>query len=176
MPITYRVDKGSALTYQELDDNFREVAGIPNVRWLKLKDTVGQPLQGVNNLYEAFVSWNNQYHTDETHFNLIDPEQVILVKNGVYRINANIVIEFLNDSTTLDAVKVELLKNDVAFSETNYIPYVEIGQAPLSLTISTIENFEVNDTIKIKVTSNSDTYVIKDNKGEFIIEWIGYNP
>ena len=38
MPITYRLNKGSALTYQELDDNFNEVAGNPNVRWLKLKN------------------------------------------------------------------------------------------------------------------------------------------
>ena len=39
MAITLRNDKGSALTYQELDDNFKALTGEPNVRWIHLTKT-----------------------------------------------------------------------------------------------------------------------------------------
>ena len=96
MPTTYRLDKGSALTYQELDDNFREAAGNPNVRWLKVDSAeLDQTLNIIpsNGDLNTLLRWKNVAHTDATHFSLAAQNSIItFVNNGVYRISANVVV------------------------------------------------------------------------------------
>ena len=81
MPTTYRLDKGLALTYQELDDNFREAAGNPNVRWLKIKSAeLDQTLNIIpsNGNVETFLKWKTIAHTDATTF-FVGSNKIVLL-------------------------------------------------------------------------------------------------
>lgn len=180
MPVTYRIDKGSALTYQELDDNFREAAGIPNVRWLKLINTAQTELSTSGNNLEATVTWKNTDHTDSVHYNFNGSNTITLVKNGVYRINADVAIEYHADSSLTSNIRLELLVNDLVVSNTYKVPHTEHGSSFDSLKISTLLNLNVNDEIKLKIVADNQTgnatYSIADNKGEIVMEWAGYNP
>tara|TARA_B110000977_G_C10909289_1_gene428569 strand:+ start:287 stop:823 length:537 start_codon:yes stop_codon:yes gene_type:complete len=177
--ITYRIEKGSALTYQELDDNFREIAAIPNVRWQKLKNTIETELvEDEPGTLTADVAWATTDHTDAVHYNFNGTSTTIMVKNGIYRVNADVVIEYHADSSLDNNVRLELLVNDIPISSTYKLPQTEHLGAFESLKINTIVVLNVSDTIKLKVTAENEnaSYKIADQKGELVMEWAGYNP
>ena len=180
MPITYRIDKGSALTYQELDDNFREVAGNPNVRWLKLKNTTLKNLTSSGNDLAAIVSWKNLDHTDSTHYNFNSDDTITILKNGVYRTSVDVVIEYHADSSLSNNVRLDIEVNGSVVSNTFKVPHSEHEVSFDSLKIYTLLNLTTNDQIKIKVVADNQSgnasYNIADNKGEITLEWAGYNP
>jgi|SRR6056300_452201 hypothetical protein len=183
MPITYRLDKGSALTYQELDDNFREVAGIPNVRWLKLKDAKLDEtlsISGGSGDLETVVRWKNVAHGDSEYYSLSSENSLVtFLKNGVFRINANIGVSFQTDSSFSNSVEIQLLKNNVPFSKTIHIPNIDT-ESTQSLTIHTIEEFSTNDELKLLVKGIDSgvnvAYNITEDSGELLLEWLGFNP
>ena len=180
--ITYRIEKGSALTYQELDDNFREIAGIPNVRWQKLRNTIETELvEDEPGTLTADVAWGTTDHTDAVHYDFNGTNSTTtttMVKNGIYRVNADVVIEYHADSSLDNNVRLELLVNNTPISSTYKLPQTEHLGAFESLKINTIVVLNVNDTIKLKVTAENEnaSYKIAANKGEFVMEWAGYNP
>ena len=183
MPITYRVDKGSALTYQELDDNFRAVAGNPNVRWLKV--TSAELDQTLNIIPgsgdpDTFLRWKNVAHPDADHFSLSAENSIVtFVKNGVYRINANVVISFLGDSSFTNSIEMQILKNDQPISKVFHIPNKDT-ESSQSLVLQTIEEFAVSDTLKVRLVAkdagSNVSYSITEDEGELVLEWAGYNP
>ena len=177
--ITYRIEKGSALTYQELDDNFRGIAGIPNVRWQKLKNTIKTELVDDAGTLTADVAWTTTDHTDAVHYNFNNgTTTTTMVKNGIYRVNADVVIEYHADSSSNNNVRLELLVNGVPISSTYKLPQTEHLGAFESLKINTMVVLNVSDTIKLKVTAENEnaSYKIAANKGELVMEWAGYNP
>lgn len=176
--ITYRIEKGSALTYQELDDNFREIAGMPNVRWLKLKNTIESELVNEADTLTANVMWSTTSHADAVHYSFDGNSTITMVKNGVYRINTDVVIEYHADSSLNNNVRLELLVNDVVTSSTYKLPQTEHLGAFESLKINTIVSLNIGDTIKLKVIAENEnaSYKIAANKGELVMEWAGYNP
>jgi hypothetical protein len=183
MPTTYRLDKGSALTYQELDDNFREAAGNPNVRWLKIKSAeLDQTLNIIpgDGDSDTLLKWKNVAHTDAAHFSLAVQNSIITFeKNGVYRINANVVISFLGDSSITNSIEMQILKNDQTISKVFHIPNRDT-ESSQSLVLQTIEEFSTSDTLKIKLLAkdagSNVSYSITEDEGELVLEWAGYNP
>lgn len=180
MPITYRIDKGSALTYQELDDNFKEVAGNPNVRWIKLKNTDAVDLTPSGNILSATVSWKNVDYNDAVHYSFNGSNIITIVKNGVYRINADVVIEYHADSSLTSNVRLDLLVNGSTVANTYKVPHTEHEVSFDSLKIYTLLNLNVDDEITLDLVADNQagnaTYSIADNKGELLMEWAGYNP
>ena len=183
MPTTYRLDKGSALTYQELDDNFREAAGNPNVRWLKVDSAeLDQTLNIIpsNGDLDTLLRWKNVAHTDATHFSLAAQNSIItFVKNGVYRISANVVVSFQGDSSATNSIEMQILKNDQSISKVFHIPNRDT-ESSQSLILQTIEEFATSDTLKVKllakVAGGNVSYNITEDEGELVLEWAGYNP
>lgn len=183
MPTTYRLDKGSALTYQELDDNFREAAGNPNVRWLKLDSAeLDQTLNIIpsNGDLDTLLRWKNIAHTDATHFSLAAQNSIItFVKNGVYRISANVVVSFQGDSSATNSIEMQILKNDQSISKVFHIPNRDT-ESSQSLILQTIEEFATSDTLKVKLLAKDAggnvSYNITEDEGELVLEWAGYNP
>lgn len=181
--ITLRSNKGSALTYDELDDNFRAASGEANVRWLKLKNSELNENLKVPGEDNTIVKWKTISNADSNHFTTSSQNSIIKIEKqggGVHRISANVVLDFQADSSLNNSLSLQLLKNNTTvISEVFYVPFMDV-ETLYSLQLSTVENLLQNDELSLKlVANNTDTtvsYFIAEDKGEFVIEWLGYNP
>jgi hypothetical protein len=178
--VTFRIDKGTALTYQELDDNFRAIAGEPHIRWLKLKGVTPNIVVDNTTVSEATIKWSNIVHTDTAHFSInTENSEITILKNGIYEVSSSVTILHVADSSTHSNIVLQLLKNDAVVIETFEIPNFNT-ESYKTLHIFTTDYLEVNDILKLKFLNQNDStnavYTIASEKGEFIMKWLGYNP
>lgn len=92
--ITFRRNKGTALTHDELDDNFAVVAGEPYVRFFKWynSDEVVNAIDIDNNVNHNYFRWNGWYSYSLTYFDARPHENtaVQVNKTGVYRLTSRV--------------------------------------------------------------------------------------
>ena len=149
MSLITRNEKGSALTYNELDGNF---IYLNTVRWVHLKienDSATQTLvQGIANA--KLVEWNIQTHIDEIFVHKQGQSNITITEDGVYSIMANIAWDATVDSAR-DSAVVYLVVNGTPVESTSSIGYSRgnIYGDYHHNTVNTLLELSANDEVEI---------------------------
>jgi hypothetical protein len=183
MAITLRNDKGSALTYQELDDNFKALTGEPNVRWIHLTKTNSEFFNGGN---EYKLIWDSVIHDDPNYFSFTPGENIISVlRPGVYEIISNVVLDNSQDSTYSDGYcTINLTKNDGELEYTTSVitnpatANQPFNSAKIHTIIDLVEDLSTADKLSVRLY-NSPTSAgqqIVPAQSDILIRWLGLKP
>ena len=183
MAITLRNDKGSALTYQELDDNFLALTGEPNVRWIHLTKTSSEFFTGGS---EYSIIWDSVIHDDNNYFTFNpSSSQISVLRPGVYEIVSNIVLDSGQDSTYSDGYcTISIKKNDQKLEYTTSVmtqpgnsnrPY---SWANTRTIIDLVQDGYTIDNISINLynSTSSNGQQIVPTQSDILIRWLGLKP
>jgi len=183
MAITLRNDKGSALTYQELDDNFKALSGEPNIRWIHLTKTSTEFFNGGN---DYKIIWNSAIHEDIHYFSFTDnSDEISVIRPGVYEIISNIVLDNTQDSTRNNGYcTLKLAKNN---EELDYTTSIVVNSLSLSQRFNSVKLHTIIDlvqdgstidniSVKLSVSPDSNGQEIVPTQSDIIIRWLGLKP